>query len=112
MSTNAALLRTGSAYIPEKRADPRACVNMPATLRAAGANGFSIRVFNLSLNGFSCEAVTGMREGSRCWITFPGLNSLEARVIWNDGIRVGCELIQLLATPVFDRLVARFETAD
>ena len=49
-----------------------------------------------------------LRAGAICWVTFPGLTSLQAEIIWNDGIRVGCALSNLLAQPVLDRLIARF----
>jgi hypothetical protein len=68
-------------------------------------------VFDISISGFSCEAVTSLRAGAICWVTFPGLTSLQAEIIWNDGIRVGCAMSNLLGQAVLDRLVARYGVA-
>jgi hypothetical protein len=95
----------------EDRSGPRSKVQMRAALRGSGSPSFPIEIFDLSISGFSCEAVTSLRAGAICWVTFPGLTSLQAEVIWNDGIRVGCALSNLLAQPVLDRLIGRFGVA-
>lgn len=92
----------------EDRCAPRVALKMPATLRPSGASGFQVVVTDLSLGGFSCEAVTGMRPGALCWITLPGLTGLQAEVAWNDGIRVGCAFANLMNQAVIDNLVARY----
>lgn len=92
----------------EDRCAPRIALKMPATLRPSGAQGFQVVVTDLSLGGFSCEAVTGMRPGSLCWITLPGLSGLQAEVAWNDGARVGCAFANLMNQAVLDNLVARY----
>ena len=92
----------------EDRCAPRVSLKMPATLRPSGAPGFQVIVTNLSLGGFSCEAVTGMRPGALCWITLPGLTGLQAEVAWNDGVRVGCAFANLMNEAVLDNLVARY----
>lgn len=92
----------------EDRCAPRVTLKMPATLRPSGAQGFQVVVTDLSLGGFSCEAVTGMRPGALCWITLPGLSGLQAEVAWNDGARVGCAFANLMNQAVLDNLVARY----
>ncbi len=92
----------------EDRCAPRIALKLPATLRPSGATGFQVIVTDLSLAGFSCEAVTGMRPGALCWITLPGLSGLQAEVAWNDGARVGCAFANLMNQAVLDNLVARY----
>lgn len=92
----------------EDRCAPRIALKMPATLRPSGAQGFQVTVTDLSLGGFSCEAVTGMRTGALCWLTLPGLSGLQAEVAWNDGARVGCAFANLLNQAVLDNLIARY----
>lgn len=90
----------------EDRCGTRVPMRLPAKLRASGSPGFEITVYDLSISGFSCDAVTGMRPGALCWVTLPGLSSLQANVIWNDGSRVGCAFDHLLNVAVYDRIVA------
>ena len=92
----------------EDRCAPRIRLRIPASLRPSGDKGFSVEVKDLSLGGFSCEATTGMHQGHRCWLTLPGLSALQAEVVWNDGINVGCSFDNLINVAVLDALVARW----
>ncbi len=96
----------------EDRCGTRALMRLPAKLRASGSPGFEVTVYDLSISGFCCDAVTGMRPGAICWVTLPSLSSLQAKVIWNDGARVGCAFDQLLNTAVYDRIVAVHGTVN
>jgi hypothetical protein len=105
---------SGDLYDPyaraaqEDRCAPRVALKLPATLGPSGAQGFQVFVTDLSLAGFSCEAVTGMRPGALCWITLPGLSGLQAEVAWNHGARVGCAFANLLSQAVLDNLFTRY----
>ena len=90
----------------EDRCGARVPMRLPAKLRASGSPGFEVTVYDLSISGFSCDAVTGMRPGALCWVTLSGLSSLQAKVIWNDGARVGCAFDHLLNVAVYDRIVS------
>ena len=90
----------------EDRCGARVPMRLPARLRASGSPGFEVTIYDLSISGFSCDAVTGMRPSALCWVTLPGLSSLQAKVIWNDSSRVGCAFECLLNQAVLDRLVA------
>jgi hypothetical protein len=90
----------------EDRCGARVPMRLPAKLRASGSPGFEVTVYDLSISGFCCDAVTGMRPAALCWVTLPGLSSLQAKVIWNDGSRVGCAFDMLLNIAVYDRIVA------
>ena len=95
----------------EDRCGTRVPMRLPARLRASGSPGFEVTVYDLSISGFSCDAVTGMRPDALCWVTLPGLSSLQAKVIWNDSSRVGCAFECLLNQAVLDRLVAMHRNA-
>ena len=69
--------------------------------------GFDVIVYDLSIGGFSCDAVTGMRPGAICWLTLPGLAALQAEVIWNDGARVGCAFANLMNEAVLNRIIEK-----
>lgn len=91
----------------EDRCAPRLRLSMNATLRPSGSTGFAVVIRDLSLGGFACEAVTGMRSGHLCWITLPGLSALQAEVVWNDGQMVGCAFSNLLNQAVLDDVVRK-----
>jgi hypothetical protein len=92
----------------EDRSAPRTRISIPATLRASGSKGFQTSVNDLSLSGFSAMAINRMHTGTVCWLTLPGLESLQAEVIWwNNGL-VGCAFNQLLSPIVHDNILARW----
>ena len=77
----------------EDRSAPRTRISIPATLRPSGSKGYQTTVNDLSLSGFSAMAINRMHTGSICWLTLPGLESLQAEVIWwNNGL-VGCAML-------------------
>ena len=94
----------------EDRCGTRVPMRLPAKLRASGSPAFEVTVYDLSISGFSCDAVTGMRPSAICWVTLPSLSSLQAKVIWNDGSRVGCAFDHLLNVAVYDRIAAMHGT--
>jgi hypothetical protein len=91
----------------EDRCAQRHSVRIEASLRPSGDRGFPVVVHDISVAGFSCEAVTGMPVGSLCWLTLPGLTGQQAEVIWNTGHMVGCAFANLLSPVVLDLVVAR-----
>ena len=92
----------------EDRSAPRVKLHIPATMRPSGSPGFSVVVKDLSLSGVACEALTGMRSGTRVWLTLPGLAALQAEIMWNDGTIVGCAFTNLLNPAVLENVLARF----
>ncbi len=92
----------------EDRCAPRSRVSVAATLRPSGAPRFNVLVKDVSIAGFACEAVTGIKSGAICWLTLPGLEAQQAEVMWNDGMMVGCAFAKLLNPAVHDMLIARY----
>jgi PilZ domain len=92
----------------EDRCAPRTRLAIPASLRPSGDKGFATTVHDLSLGGFSCEALSRMRPGALCWLTLPGLAALQAEVIWNHGGMVGCAFANLLNPAVHDAIIDRY----
>jgi hypothetical protein len=91
----------------EDRSAARIKLRIPASLRPSGFTGFSVVVNSLSLSGFSAEALTGMKAGTRIWLTLPGLAPLQAEIVWNDGTMVGAAFHNLLNQAVLDNINAR-----
>ncbi len=92
----------------EDRCAPRSKVTIDASLRPSGAPRFNVVVKDLSIAGFAAEVVTGIKSGSLCWLTLPGLEGLQAEVVWNDGTMVGCSFAQMLNRAVHDLLIERY----
>lgn len=96
----------------EDRCAPRTRLDIPAQLRASGGRAFHTNVHDLSISGFSAAAVNRMHEGQLCWLTLPGLESLQAQVVWWEGCLVGCAFSELLSPIVHDAILARHGGAD
>ena len=92
----------------EDRSAPRTKITIPAQFRASGGRGFQTVVHDLSLSGFSATAINRMHPGTVCWLTLPGLESLQAEVIWWEGNLVGCAFASLLSPIVHDNILARY----
>ncbi len=92
----------------EDRCGNREKVHIAAHLRPSGATGFAVVVKNLSVAGFSAEALTGMKPGSRVFITLPGLAALQAEIVWNDGTLIGCSFQNILNKAVFEAFVRQY----
>ncbi len=92
----------------EDRSAPRTKIMIPAQLRASGMRAFQTVVNDLSLSGFSATAVNRMHPGSVCWLTLPGLESLQAEVVWWENGLCGCAFASLLSPIVHDNILARY----
>ncbi|MDE8652742.1 PilZ domain-containing protein [Novosphingobium album (ex Liu et al. 2023)] len=92
----------------EDRSAPRTRLSIPAALRPSGSKGFQTAVRDLSLSGFSATAINRLHPGTLCWLTLPGLHSMQARVVWWDNGLVGCAFENLLSPIVHDNLLARW----
>jgi hypothetical protein len=97
-----------SVAAQEDRCAPRISLRIPASLRPAGASGFSVTIIDLSLAGFACEGVSGMVRGNRCWLSLHGLAGLQSEVVRNDGAIIGCAFDQLLHPSVLERILTLF----
>jgi hypothetical protein len=95
----------------EDRCGPRTRLTIPATLRASGGRAFQSVVHDLSISGFSGASINRMHEGQMCWLTLPGLESLQAEVVWWDNCVVGCAFSELLSPIVHDNILQRYTNA-
>ena len=92
----------------EDRCAPRTKLTIPATLRASGGRAFQSVVHDLSISGFSAASINRMHEGQVCWLTLPGLESLQGEVVWWDNCIVGCAFNELLSPIVHDNILQRY----
>ena len=95
----------------EDRCAPRTKLTIPGQLRASGGRAFQTVIHDLSISGFSAAALNRMHEGQMCWLTLPGLESLQAQVVWWENCMVGCAFSELLSPIVHDNILARYSGA-
>jgi hypothetical protein len=77
-------------------------------LRASGGRAFQTNVQDLSISGFSANSINRMHEGQMCWLTLPGLESLQGQVVWWENCIVGVAFEELLSPIVHDNLLLRY----
>ncbi len=95
----------------EDRCAPRTKLTIPVTLRASGGRAFQSVVHDLSISGFSAASINRMHEGQVCWLTLPGLEALQAQVVWWENCIVGCAFNELLSPIVHDNIIQRYSTS-
>lgn len=105
VSTEQQLYETASQ---EDRSAHRIRISIPASLRPSGSKGYQTVVRDLSLSGFSAMAINPVHPGTRCWLTMPGLESMEAKVIWWEDGQLGCAFDNLLSLPVLESILERW----
>jgi len=92
----------------EDRCAPRVRIAVPATLRPSGNRAFQTVVRDISVAGFCTGALLRLHPGTNCWLTMPGLSSLQCEVVWwNNGL-VGCAFASLMSQIVLDSIAARW----
>ncbi len=97
-----------STVAQEDRSAPRTRIAIPASFRASGGRGFQTVVNDLSLSGFSAMAISRLSPGTICWLTLPGLQSMQAEVVWWENSQVGCAFDQLLNPIIHDNILERW----
>jgi hypothetical protein len=93
---------------PEDRSGPRPRLAIPATLRVSGGRAFQSVVQDLSISGFSAASINRMHQGQMCWLTLPGLEALQAEIVWWENCIVGCAFVELLSPIVHDNILQRY----
>ena len=92
----------------EDRCAPRYRIAVPASLRQSGGRAFQTVVRDLSIAGFNAASLNRMHPGTVCWLTIPGLESLQSEVVWWNNSMVGCAFANLMNPIVLDNLLHRW----
>lgn len=92
----------------EDRCAERTQVALPASLRSAGGRAFGTLVLDLSLAGFCARCPGRVEPGSQVWLTLPGLEPLQAEVIWWERGDLGAAFARLLSPAVHDSIIQRY----
>jgi len=89
------------------RKSQRVPVDLGAGLRQRGASGVSVRVLDLSPEGFRAATHLELTEGSDVWLRLPGLEPCHAKVAWSEGHYIGCSFERPLHPAVVDMIVRK-----
>lgn len=93
----------------EDRCAPRSRIAMPANFRPSGGRSYATTVHDLSLGGYCCSSMNRLAPGTICWITLPGLESLQSEVVWWDNNLIGCAFTKLLSPIIYDNILSRWQ---
>lgn len=96
----------------EKRRAERLDLLLDASLRELGATGADVRLHDLSTRGFMCEADAIHAAGSYVWLRIPGVGAFNARIVWRDSFRYGCEFVEPIEPEQCAAALARSEAEE
>ena len=88
----------------------RDAVSIPAEIREQGAGRQKVSVIDLSPAGFRMHCIFIIPEDRTVFLTMPGFESLEARIVWHDDSYYGCEFKQRLHGAVHDHIIRSYPT--
>lgn len=100
--------------VPEyhERRAKRVPVDIDAQMRELGANWVDVHVHNLSTHGAMIEADGVYPPDSYVWLKLPGIGAVNARIVWRDCFRYGCELVTPLDQAQWGAAIALKDQAD
>lgn len=97
--------RTEEGLADEGRRAPRITVNFSdVRVRQMGGRGAPTELHDLSITGFCAQWLSNLQAGQRIWLTLPELSPLLATVVWNSGVKIGCQFDVPLHSAVLYRL--------
>lgn len=97
-----------AAHTFDNRKDLRSPVEITAELFVSESVRFKVVVLDLSSSGFRINTANHIPLGRLVYLTLPGLQSLQARVAWNDREHYGCTFSKPLHGATCDHLSTRF----
>lgn len=90
----------------EERAAERKSVQFAGGIRRQNVTS-QVTVLDMSTTGFRVRLASPVPVGSVVWLKIPGLEGLQSRIVWLDGLIAGCQLAGPLHPAVFQHIVQR-----
>lgn len=94
----------------EDRCAPRTKIAIPAQLRVSGSRAFKTVVHDLSIAGFSASSIGRLQPDQICWLTLPGLQAIQSRIVWWDRSIAGAAFDSMIDPSVLDDILRHWET--
>lgn len=95
--------------VQEDRCAPRTKIAIPAQLRISGSRAFRTVVHDLSMAGFSASSIGRLHADQICWLTLPGLQSIQGRIVWWDRSIAGAAFDNMIDPSVLDDILAQWQ---
>lgn len=103
--------RGARAATPDNRRENRDPIKLDARLQVSNGGRFQVGVLDLSATGFRIETANSIPRGRLVYLTMPGVEPLQARIVWNNHDFYGCEFTRPLHGSVFRHLTGLFSKA-
>lgn len=87
-----------------RRRVARVPVSLDAKIGRGGLDRALCRVCDLSVHGARLQTFSALRPGTSLFLTMPGAEPREARVVWADDFTAGCEFRHPLPAELFHSL--------
>jgi len=94
----------------EDRCALRTKIAIPAQLRVSGARAIRTVVHDLSIAGFSASSIARLQPDQICWLTLPGLQSIQGRVVWWDRSIAGAAFDSMIDQSVLEDILRQWES--
>lgn len=94
----------------EDRCAPRTKIAIPSQLRISGSPAFKTVVHDLSMAGFSASSIGRLHADQICWLTLPGLQSIQGRIVWWDRSIAGAAFDDMIDPSVLDDILAQWQS--
>jgi hypothetical protein len=82
---------------------------MRATIQARrGENRYTLEIEDISTTGARMKSSRALPDGTVVWLRLPGLEPIQAEVMWSHGFKFGCRFLQPLHASVFHNLLRQY----
>lgn len=86
----------------------RGDVAISGTIRAIGGVKCPVKVIDISVTGFRMECLTYISDSQAVFLTMPGFQPLEAKIMWQTEWMYGCKFASPLYIAVFEHIVRTY----
>jgi len=63
-----------------------------------------VDVLDISAGGARIRTLSPLRTGDVVWLRLPGIEAIQARVVWTRDFESGCEFVRALHPAVFENI--------
>ncbi|MEH6789229.1 PilZ domain-containing protein [Parasphingorhabdus sp.] len=96
--------------VEDLRASTREIVSAELFVRQSNTQLFRTTLYDLSVTGFRMESCTNLDTDKLVFVSLPGLQTLAARIVWENYNDYGCQFTAPLHPAVLDHVVSALRT--
>lgn len=87
-------------------------VAIVGAVRAVGGVKSSIKVLDISTTGYRMECLTYLSNSQVIFLSMPGFQQMEAKIMWQTEWLYGCEFAQPLYIAVYEHIVRSYPSLE